>query len=113
MDIIDDMIALHQDIDIYGMRMAASFLASDYDAMLETARRMIWVIRFDLENRARLGEVRMSPQEIASAIRLLNSIVGGLDDVRNQGLTASYKLDDLGEQAELLARQLDAALAGN
>ena len=47
MGIIDDAIALHQDLDIYGMRMAASFLAEDYDATVETARRMIWAMRSD------------------------------------------------------------------
>ena len=111
MEIIDDTIALHQDLDIYGMRMAASFLVSDYDAMLETARRMIWLIRSDLEARVRLGETHMSPSEIASAMRRLNSIVGGLDEVRNQGLAASYKLDDLSGEAALLAARLESALA--
>ena len=107
MKIIDDAIALHQDLDIYGMRMAASFLAGDYDATLETARRMIWVIRTDLEFRSRSGGTPMSRLEARNTLRRLGSVNRGLQEVRNQGLAADYKLNDLDAQASALARRLE------
>ena len=113
MGIIDDAIALHQDLDIYGMRMAASFLAEDYDATVETARRMIWAMRSDLESRATLNEQSMSSREAASAIRRLNSIAGGLEELRNRGIVEGYKFDDLTTQAAALRSQLRELAAAN
>ena len=113
MSIIDDAIALHQDLDIYGMRMAASFLAEDFDATVETARRMIWVMRSDLESRATLNEQSMSSREAAGAIRRLNSIAGGLKELRTRGLVEGYKLDDLTAQAAALRSQLRELAAAN
>lgn len=113
MSIIDDAIALHQDLDIYGMRMVASFLAEDYDATVETARRMIWVMRSDLELRASLNGQSMSPREAASAIRRLNSIAGGLEEVRNRGLVEAYKLGDLAAQVAALRGQLSELATAN
>lgn len=113
MSIIDDAIALHQDLDIYGMRMAASFLAEDYDATVETARRMIWVMRSDLQSRATLNEQSMSSREAASAIRRLTSIAGGLEELRNRGLVEAYKLDDLTVQASALRAQLRKLATAN
>ena len=107
MKIIDDAIALHQDLDIYGMRMAASFLAGDFDATLETARRMIWVIRTDLEFRSRSGGTPMSRVEARNTLRRLDAINRGLKEVRDRGLAAEYKLDDLDAQAGALARRLE------
>lgn len=113
MSIIDDVIALHQDLDIYGMRMAASFLAEDFDATVETARRMIWVMRSDLESRASLNERSMSSREAESSIRRLNSIAGGLEALRSRDLVEEYKLDDLTAQAAALRGQLRKLATAN
>lgn len=107
MKIIDDAIALHQDLDIYGMRMAASFLAEDFDATLETARRMIWVIRTDLDFRSRSGGTPMSRFEARNAIRRLAAVDRGLQEVRDRGLADEYKLRDLDAQAGALAMRLE------
>jgi spermidine synthase len=113
MSIIDDAIALHPDLDMYGMRMAASFLAEDYNATVETARRMIWVMRLNLESRAMLNEQTMSSRAATNAIHRLDSIVAGLEEVRNQGLVEAYKLDDLTAQAAALRGQLGELVAVN
>ena len=55
----------------------------------------------------------MSSREAASAIRRLNSIAGGLEELRNRGIVEGYKFDDLTTQAAALRGQLRELAAAN
>ncbi len=107
MSIIDDAIALQQDLDFYGMRMVASFLAGNHDATAETARRMIGLLRDDLEFKRLSTETPLALRDLEMATRRLQSIAGGLDSVREADAVARYKIDDVEQQLEALRRTIE------
>jgi len=107
--IIDEVIALRQDVDFFGMRMAAAFLADDYDAVVETARRMVWLIRQDFEFRTELsGQKKMPPQELGRTLVRLESMQTGLAIVRDSGRVADYKFATLDEGIFELRQELES-----
>ena len=110
MAIIDDAIALQQDVDFYGMRMVASFLAQDHNATVETARRMIRFIRDNLEFKRLSTATPLTKRDLQAAQRRLNSIAGGLEAVQEQGVVAQYKIEDLERQISALQTLIDGAL---
>ena len=89
--IIDEVIALRQDINFYGMRMAAAFLTDDYDAVVETARRMVWLVRQGLEFRTAGPARQLSATELSRMLIRLESMQAGLSVVRESGRVADYK----------------------
>lgn len=107
MQIVDDAIAVYQDLDFFGMRMAASFLAGDYNASLETARRMVWTIRSDLEFREDSEDGSLTQSHLEAEQLRLQSIRAGLEAVRTDGDVAEYKLRDLDEQIEDLLESIE------
>ena len=100
MQIIDDAIAVHQDLDLYGMRMVASFLSENYNATLETARRMVWSIRSDIDFRSRSTDVSITRRELQSEELRLQSMRAGLEEVREIEALPAYKLRDLDMQIQ-------------
>ena len=106
--IIDEVIALRRDINFYGMRMAAAFLADDYDAAVETARRMVWVVREDLMFRAGSAGRESSASEVSNTLVRLESMQTGLSVVRNSGRVADYKFVTLDENISRLRTQLES-----
>jgi hypothetical protein len=109
--IIDEVIALRQDIDFYGMRMAAAFLADDYDAVVETARRMVWLIRQHLEFRTGASGREMSRSELSNMLVRLESMQTGLSVVRESGRVADYKFVTLDETISGLRQEIEAYAA--
>ena len=106
MQIIDDAIAVHQDLDLYGMRMVASFLSENYNATLETARRMVWSIRSDIDFRSQSTGVSITRRELQIEERRLQSMRAGLEEVREIDALPAYKLRDLDTQIEDLLRMI-------
>jgi len=106
LSIIDQVIALRQDINFYGMRMAAAFLADDYDAVVETARRMVWLARQDFESRSGVAGGEMSAGEISKLSVRLKSMQAGLAIVRKSGRVAEYKFLTLDENISQLSREV-------
>jgi spermidine synthase len=109
--IIDEAIALRQDVDFYGMRMAAAFLADDYDAVVETARRMVWLIRQDLEFRGGASSPELSPSDRSKMLIRLESMQTGLSVVRESGHIADYKFVTLDENLSELQRNIETYAA--
>ena len=110
MAIIDDAIALQQDVDFYGMRMVASFLAQDHNATVETARRMIRFIRDNLEFKRLSSATPLTKRDLEAAQRRLNSVAGGLEAVQEQDVVAQYKIEDLERQISALQSLIGGAL---
>jgi hypothetical protein len=106
--IIDEVIALNQDVDFYGMRMAAAFLAKDYDAFVETARRMVWLIRQDLKFRTADSGRELSASEISKTLLRLKSMREGLSVVRKMGSVADYKFITIDESITGLQQQIES-----
>jgi len=104
--IIDQVIALRQDINFYGMRMAAAFLADDYNAVVETARRMVWLARQEFESRSGTPGREMSAGEISKLSIRLKSMQAGLSITRNSGRVADYKFVTLEENISQLSREV-------
>ena len=103
--IIDEVIALRQDINFYGMRMATAFLANDYDAVVETARRMTLMIREEFRFRTTASGRGLSESELAKISVRLESMKTGLSIVRKSGRVADYKFVSLDESiSELLQK---------
>lgn len=105
--IIDEAIALHQDIDFYGMRMGAAYFAGDHNAAVETARRMIWMISTNLQLRTQSGREAPSRPEIAALVQRTQSISGGLSAIRDEGNVPAYKLDSVERQARRVMQELE------
>jgi hypothetical protein len=111
LDIIDEVIALRQDIDFYGMRMAAAFLADDYDAVIETARRMVWLIRQNFEFRTGASGWQPSTDELSRTLVRLESMQTGLSVVRASGRVADYKFATLDENISELRQEIESYAA--
>ena len=111
LDIIDEVIALRQDINFYGMRMAAAYLADDYDAVVETARRMVWLVRQEFEFRLAAPDRDMSARELANHFVRLESMQAGLSAVRKSGRVADYKFVTLDESISELRKKIEAYAA--
>jgi hypothetical protein len=109
--IIDEVIALRQDIEFYGMRMAAAFLADDYDAVVETARRMVWLIRQGLEFRDEVSSPKLSNSERSKMLIRLESMQTGLSVVRESGRVADYKFVTLDESLSELQQKIETTAA--
>ncbi len=106
--IIDEVIALRQDINFYGMRMAAAFLADDYDAVVETARRMVWLVRQGLEFQTGASSRGMSATELSNMLLRLESMQTGLSVVRESGRVAAYKFVTLDESISELRQRIES-----
>ena len=104
--IIDQAIALRQDINFYGMRMAAAFLADDYNAVVETARRMVWLARREFSSRSSTSGREMSAGEISKLSVRLKSMQAGLNIARKSGRVADYKFVTLDENISQLAKEV-------
>jgi hypothetical protein len=109
--IIDEVIALNHDIDFYGMRMAAAFLAKDYDAVVETARRMLWLIRQDLKFRTAEPGRALSVNEVSKTLLRLTSMGEGLSVVQDTGRVADYKFITIDESISELQQQIESFAA--
>ncbi len=109
MIIIDDAIALQQDMDFYGMRMVASFLAGDYNATVETARRMIRLIRDNLEFKRLNTVTSLTKGDFEAARKRLDAIAGGLKSVQEREVVDQYKIDDLEQQISTLQMLIERA----
>jgi len=106
--IIDEAIALRHDINFYGMRMAAAFFADDYDAVVETARRMVWLIRQELEFRTLASGRHLSAGELARTTVRLEAMQTGLAVVRASGRVADYKFATLDVSVAELRQSIEA-----
>ena len=111
LEIIDEVIALRQDITFYGMRMAAAYLADDYDALVENARRMVWMLREEFEFRFASPDRKMSARELSIHLLRLESMQAGLSEVRMSGRVANYKFLNLDESISELRRKIEAYAA--
>jgi len=106
--IIDEVIALRQDIDFYGMRMAAAYLADDYDAVVETARRMVWMMRQDFEFHSGTSDRELSAMDISKMLVRLESMQTGLSVVRASGRVSEYKFVTLDEEVFALRQEIES-----
>jgi spermidine synthase len=111
LSIIDEVIALRNDIDFYGMRMAASFLADDYNAVVETARRMVWLARQEFEHRAGISGRKMSARELSKMTTRLESMQAGLSVVRESGRVDDYKFVSLDASITDLRQEIESFAA--
>ncbi len=106
--IIDEVIALRLDINFYGMRMAAAYLADDYDAVVETARRMVWLIRQDFGIGAGASGRKLSTSDVTNTLTRLESMQTGLSIVRQSGRVANYKFVTLDENISGLREKIES-----
>ena len=109
--IIDEVIALRQDINFYGMRMAAAYLADDYDAVVETARRMVWMLRQDLESRSGAPDRELFTTDYSKMLVRLDSMQTGLYVVRESGRVSDYKFVTLDENIVALRQEIESKSA--
>ncbi len=113
MDIIDNAIAVHQDLDFYGMRMAAAFLAEDYNATFETARRMVWYMQSELRFLRQSGDAVISVNSVVGQVRRLQSIKAGMAAVRDGGHIGEIRLGRLDAQIDALIGELQDLSKGS
>jgi tetratricopeptide (TPR) repeat protein len=111
MAIIDSAIALYKDLDIYGMRLAAAYLAEDYDGLIETARRMIQVIRSDIDFRLDSSSSTIRRAALQRHARRVQSIREGVATVREGQKVAAYKVGNLDAEIIYLLKKIEHAIA--
>jgi spermidine synthase len=110
MAIIDSAIALYKDLDIYGMRLAAAYLAEDYNGVIETARRMIQVIRSDIDLRLEASSASIRRKALALHARRVQSIRDGVTIVREGQRVPAYKLGNLDTEISALLQEIERAV---
>jgi tetratricopeptide (TPR) repeat protein len=110
MAIIDSAIALYKDLDIYGMRLAAAYLAEDYDGLIETARRMIQVIRSDIDFRLDSSSSTIRRAALQRHARRAQSIREGVATVREGQKVAAYKVGNLDAEINSLLKKIEHAI---
>ena len=102
--IIDEVISIYQDLDFYGMRIAASFLADEHTSMLETIRRMISVMSAQLDV-VNLGEQYVFDGYINNNQRRISSVSVALEQVQDLDDFQAYKLKEIRSQIERLQQR--------
>jgi spermidine synthase len=110
MAIVDSAIALHADPDIYGMRLAAAFLARDFDALIETARRTVQIVRSDIDMRLKLLPASAHRTVLIKHDRRVRSVREGVAIVREGGTVPGYKIGNLDAEIDSLLQKIDRAL---
>jgi hypothetical protein len=105
--LIDEAIALYQDQEFYGMRLASSFVADDAPAMIETARRLIYI--YDREIKlAEDGQFDPDPAALRTKLMQLNAVKTVLASMQDDDRIAAYKRDQLTTSIEQVSERLQA-----
>ena len=111
MQIIDNAISIYQDLEFYGMRIAASYLADKPYAVFETARRMIQNMRQDLYY-SRNQDLSFSANQIQKNLVKINSLSVGLMKLQDANSIQQNKLEDLRVQIEMLINEYQTYAKG-
>ena len=104
---IDNAISLYQDLEFYGMRLAAAFLAEEPLDVIETARRMVWVMQDEIKRAAWAGW-EIPPATIQRNTARVNSMAVGLRQLLDEGKIPEYKFQDVDVQMQLLLDEYQA-----
>lgn len=104
LDLIDTAFSNFQDLDLFGMRVAAAFLAEKPLYMMETVRQMVWSMRDDLEHKQKEG-MEIPSQMIRNNITRINSLTAGVQELLDKGVVLKYKVDDLHQQIDQLLEE--------
>jgi hypothetical protein len=84
------------------MRVAAAYLSDDYHAVVETSRRLVWLLRSDVDFRLSSAPESITGDYLVARATRIQSISTGLNLVRESGRIAAYKFVDLDNQIEKL-----------
>ena len=107
MQLIDNAISLYQDLDFYGMRVAAAFLAERPLDVIETARRMLWVIDRDID--LLQNETGSNPAHIARKELVRTASIGQvLNMLAEQGSVPEYRLQQLRNELQRVTEKLES-----
>lgn len=105
--LIDEAIALYQDQEFYGMRLASSYVADDAPEMIETARRLIYI--FDREIKlAEDGQLDPEPAALRAKLMQVNAVQTILAGLENDERIPAYKRDQLTASIEQVSARLQA-----
>jgi hypothetical protein len=103
--LIDNAIAIYQDPEFYRMRLAASFVADDVLAMVETARRLIHNFE-NVVDRAENGEISLDRRSIEIRLRQAAAVQQVLGTIREDDRIPAYKLSSLDAKASSVVERL-------
>ena len=103
--IIDRAIAVNEDLDLYGMRVAAAYLAGDYPAVLETARRITAMVNEELDS----FESRIPTDKARQLSQRLQATSISLATAREKGNIPAHRINALERQLQRLQQRLDKA----
>jgi len=105
--IIDSAIGIYYDLDFYGMRFAAAYLASEPGAVVETARRLVWMMQSDLDETTSNDMTYPVNMLQRDALRA-RSLATGIEKVIEEGQVEAYKLESIRAQIEKLSGRYQA-----
>lgn len=105
--LIDNAIAIHQDKDFYSMRLAASYVADDLQNVVETARRMLYILDYEV-GAAENGEVSPDPRAIIAKLRQVEAMRLILVELQGDQRIPAYKLANLEAATNRVADRLRA-----
>ena len=92
------------------MRLAAAYLAEDYDGLIETARRMIQVIRSDIDFRLDSSSSTIRRATLQRHARRVQSIREGVATVRQGQKVPAYKVGNLDAEMKGLLKKIERAV---
>ena len=102
--IVDDAITLFLDIDFFGMRIAASFIAEKPLDAVETFRRMIMLMSQDFNSAKQTGQP-YPENRIETNIKRIQSIARGIKQLLDKGEIQRYKVEDIRLQVNVLLKE--------
>ena len=92
--LIDNAIAIYQTTDLYSLRLASAYVADDADNIIETSRRIIYILEREVAA-VEDGEYSPARPAILAKMRQVEAVRRVLEDLRDDDRIAAYKLASL------------------
>jgi hypothetical protein len=108
--LVDNAIAIYQDLDFYSMRIAAAFVADDTKDVIETARRLIYIFN-DSADRIENGVYEAPPQAYDVTLSQIESVRAIVNEVRRRHYIPKYKTEQLDNDLRATTVRVEALRA--
>ena len=110
--LIDNAIAIYQTTDLYSLRLASAYVADDADNIIETSRRIIYILEREVAA-VEDGEYSPARPAILAKMRQVEGVRRVLEDLRDDDRIAAYKLASLEAAINRVGERLRALPALN
>ena len=107
MRLIDNAIAIYEDPDFYSMRIAAAFVADAAMDVIETARRLIFILNNEVD-RVEAGVIDPTPGAFDLKLQQIDTVRAVVDEIRRSHDIPRYKTEQLDRALRDIINRLEA-----